>query len=273
MANRCIVFVHAHPDDEVIFTGGTIARYAADGMHVVLITCTNGEAGEIAEVPELGTVDEIRPRLGEIRIEELRESCRRLGDVDLRTLGYHDSGMDGTPENDAPVAFVNQPVEEVAGRIAAIMRETGPSVLVTYNKIGQYGHPDHIHAHRAALLAAEECGISKVYEIATPKSFIEGARAMAKEFGWDADHFYSEDDIGKLGTDDVDITATLDVTPFVDRKFAALEAHRTQLGTTQGVLAIPEQIRPLALGNEHYVLVRGPGPGAGEKESDLFEGL
>lgn len=267
------MFVHAHPDDEVIFTGGTIARYADDGARVVLITCTNGEVGEIAEVPELGTVEEIAARLGEIRAQELRESCRILGDIDLRMLGYHDSGMDGTPENDAPVAFVNRPLDEVTSKIADVLREVDASVVVTYNAIGQYGHPDHIHAQRAAMAAAESCDVAKAYEIATPKSFIEGARQMAEQFGWDADQFYSEDDIGRLGTDDVDITTTIDVVPYVDRKFAALAAHRTQLGTTQGVLAIPEEIRALALGAEHYVMVRGIRPADGAKETDLFEGL
>jgi N-acetyl-1-D-myo-inositol-2-amino-2-deoxy-alpha-D-glucopyranoside deacetylase len=273
MAKRSLVFVHAHPDDEVIFTGGTIARYADEGARVVLITCTNGEEGEIAEVPELGTVDEIKPQLGKIRIEELKESCRLLGDVELRTLGYHDSGMDGTPENEAAHAFVNQPLDVVTARIAEIFREIDADVLVTYNAIGQYGHPDHIQAQKAAMAAAEMCDVAKAYEIATPKSFIEGARVMAEQFGWDADQFYSEDDIGRLGTDDADVTTTLDVTAYVDRKFAALAAHRTQLGTTQGVLSIPEAIRPLALGNEHYVLVRGVGPETGKKETDLFEGL
>src|SRR5712692_4852787 len=101
-APRCLLLVHAHPDDECLSTGGTIARYADAGVHVVLVTCTNGEVGEIADVPDLGPQEEIRARLGEIRVDELREACRRLGDVDLRLLGYHDSGMEGTLENDAP---------------------------------------------------------------------------------------------------------------------------------------------------------------------------
>src|SRR5438105_13661415 len=105
MTGRCLLFVHAHPDDECLSTGGTIARYSDEGVRVVLVTCTNGEVGEIADVPDLGTTEEIRSRLGNVRVEELKEACRRLGNVDLRLLGYHDSGMDGTPDNDSPGAL------------------------------------------------------------------------------------------------------------------------------------------------------------------------
>src|SRR5689334_11133434 len=123
---RCLLLVHAHPDDECLSTGGTIARYANEGARVVLVTCTNGEVGEIADVPDLGSHDEIASRLDEIRIEKLREACRRLGPVDLRLLGYHDSGMEGTSENNAPEAFINQDHEEATRRVAEIVDETKP---------------------------------------------------------------------------------------------------------------------------------------------------
>jgi len=274
--SRSLVFVHAHPDDEVLFTGGTIARYLDEGARVTLITCTNGEVGEIADVPELGTIDEIRPRLGEVRIDELRAACAELGAVDLRLLGYHDSGMDGTPENEAPEAFVNQDIEEVIGKVAAIIDEVGAQIVVTYNAIGSYGHPDHIKAHDAAMGASKRCDIAKTYHIATPKSFIRAARDMAEEFGFSRDDFFSEEEIERIGTDDDEITTTLDVVPYIDRKFRALAAHRTQLGTTARVFAIPEELRPLAFGNEFYVLARstvGPRGASAGVESDLFEGL
>jgi len=277
MTGRCLLLVHAHPDDECLSTGGTIARYADEGVRVVLVTCTNGEVGEIADVPGLGTIDEIRGRLGEIRVEELKEACRRLGDVDLRLLGYHDSGMDGTPENDSPDAFVNQDIDEAVRRVADIVRETRPDVLVTYNEFGFYGHPDHIRAHEVALRAVEAAApshrVPKIYFTAVPKSLLIGGRALAEQFDQSPDDFFSLEEIERVGTDDQAITTWIDVAAYVDRKFRALEAHRTQLGTTGRFLQIPEDVRGQAMGTEHYVLTGGAGTGAGARETDLFEGL
>ena len=270
----CLLLVHAHPDDECLSTGGTIARYAAAGVRVVLVTCTNGEAGEIAEVPDLGTIEEIRGRLGEIRVEELKEACRRLGPVDLRLLGYHDSGMDGTPENGSPEAFVNQNIEEAVGRVAAIIRETRPDVLVTYNEIGFYGHPDHIRAHQIALRAIDAAApthrVRKTYFTAVPKSLLIGGRALAEQLDRSPDDFFSLEEIERIATDDDAITTSIDVSAYVDEKFRALEAHRTQRGTTGRFLQIPEDVRAVAMGTEHYVLT---GASGGLHETDLFEGL
>jgi N-acetyl-1-D-myo-inositol-2-amino-2-deoxy-alpha-D-glucopyranoside deacetylase len=279
--SRGLVLVHAHPDDEALGTGGTIAKYAAEGVHVCLVTCTNGEVGEIAEVPELGTIEEIRPRLGEVRRLELEAACRELGGdappgvpggaVDLRMLGYHDSGMDGTPENDAPIAFVNQDLDEVAAKIVGIVREVGAQVLVTYDEYGLYGHPDHIRAHEAAMRAAEIAGVAKVYYIAFPRSLMRMGHDAAAEMGL-SEEFFTDDDIERIGTPDEDIAAVIDCADFVGHKFRALEAHRTQLGTTQMFLQIPGEFR-VAFGNEHYVLARSSGPRSDGIESDLFEGV
>lgn len=262
---RCIVFVHAHPDDESLTTGGTMARYAAQGVRVCLVTCTNGEVGEIAEVPGLGPPDEIRPLLGEIRRAELEEACRQLGPVDLRMLGYHDSGMDGTPDNEEPHAFVQQDTGVVVDRIAQIFDEVRPQVLVTYNEYGGYGHPDHIRAHVAALAAAERCGIPKVYFTVFPKSLMRAAQEMFGEGS------FSDEDIERVGTDDELVTTEIDVAPYIDHKFRALQAHRTQLGTTKLFLDMPPEIRAMGFGVEHYQLIRPVPPPA--KETDLFEGL
>jgi N-acetyl-1-D-myo-inositol-2-amino-2-deoxy-alpha-D-glucopyranoside deacetylase len=263
MSDRRIVFVHAHPDDESLSNGGTIARYSDEGVNVCLITCTNGEEGEIAEVPELGSVEDIRARLGEVRRAELQEACRRLGAVDLRMLGYHDSGMDGTPANDAPRAFVRQDLDEVVSRIVDVLRDIEPQVLVTYNAYGGYGHPDHIHTHRAAMAAAELCDVPKVYHSAFPRSLLQAGSEM---FG---DDFFSADDVERIGTDDEAITTIVDVAAFLDHKFAALAAHRTQLGTTKMFLDMPEEMRAMGMGAEHYVLVGVDGA----RETDLFAGL
>jgi N-acetyl-1-D-myo-inositol-2-amino-2-deoxy-alpha-D-glucopyranoside deacetylase len=268
--------VHAHPDDESLATGGTIARYAADGAHVCLITCTNGELGEVAEVPELGTVDEIQARLGEVRVQELLNACKHLGDVDLRMLGYHDSGMDGTPSNDEPHVFVNQDIDEAVQRVAQILDEVRPQVVVTYNEFGAYGHPDHIRAHDVTLRAvdAAQHGVSKVYYTAFPRSLIRMARDMWEQLGrGDPDEFFDEEEIERVATPDDLVTTAIDVSTWIDQKFAALEAHRTQRGTTDWILNIPAEFRVLGFGTEHYVLARGEPPAEGHREADLFEGL
>jgi N-acetyl-1-D-myo-inositol-2-amino-2-deoxy-alpha-D-glucopyranoside deacetylase len=287
MTDRSLVFVHAHPDDEALSTGGTIARYASDGTHVCLITCTNGELGEIAEVPDLGPPDDIRARLGDVRRAELEEACRHIGPVDLRMLGFHDSGMADTPANHDPKVFVNQPLEAVAGRIAVILREIRPQIVVTYNDFGFYGHPDHIRAHEATLQAIDAAAdpayepttgdahrVSKIYYTAVPKALLRQARSMAEQLGWEnPDEGFTEDEIERIATDDELITTAVDVTNYLDRKFEALRAHRTQLGTTQWVLEIPEEFRSLAFGKEFYVLALSAVPRGGEVEQDLFEGI
>ncbi len=285
MSSRRLVFVHAHPDDEALGTGGVMARYAADGAHVCLVTCTNGELGEVAEVPELGTVEEITARLGEIRRDELREACRHLGEIDLRMLGYRDSGMEGTEGNADPRSFVNQVMDGPVRDVVAIIREVRPQILVTYNEYGFYGHPDHIRAHEVALEAsrraadgsfAPELGppheIAKIYYTAVAKSFFHMGRDLATQLGLDPDDFFSDEAIGTIGTDDALITSWIDVSDQVDRKFAALEAHRTQRGTTEMFLQIPPELRAMALGMENYVLV-SPTPAEGLRETDLFDGL
>jgi N-acetyl-1-D-myo-inositol-2-amino-2-deoxy-alpha-D-glucopyranoside deacetylase len=270
----CLMLVHAHPDDEALTTGGTMARYASVGVRVVLVTCTNGEVGEVAEVPELGTVDEIRERLGEVRTEELKEACRRLGDIDLRMLGYHDSGMEGTPANDDPKAFINQNPAAAVSAVAAIIRDTRPDVLITYNEIGLYGHPDHIRAHEVAMAGVQEASdqhaVAKVYYTAVPRSMLFGGRELASATGVNPDDFFTVEEIDRMATDDDAVTASIDVSGFVDRKFAALEAHRTQLGTTGIFLGIPEELRVLALGTEHYVLARTTLKRPTGRETDLF---
>jgi N-acetyl-1-D-myo-inositol-2-amino-2-deoxy-alpha-D-glucopyranoside deacetylase len=286
MTSRSLVFVHAHPDDESLGTGGSIARYADEGVHVCLITCTNGEMGEVADVPDLGPTDEIRERLGEVRTDELAEACRRLGEVDLRMLGFHDSGMEGTEANADPHAFINQGLDEPVRMIVEILRELRPQVLATYNEFGFYGHPDHIRAHEAAMRAvgaaadpayAPDTGephqVAKVYYTAVPRSLLEGGRSLAQQMGVDPDDFFSDEDIARVATPDELVTTSVDVSKYVDKKFHALEAHRTQLGTTERFLQIPVEVRSAALGTEHYVLVRSNLPEPEGTETDLFEGI
>ncbi len=286
MGKRSLVLVHAHPDDEGLATGGTIARYTSEGAHVCLITCTNGEVGEIADVPELGTPEEIAPRLGEVRRAELEEACRRLGDVDLRMLGFHDSGMDGTPENDDPKAFVNQDLDLSVRQIVAILREVKPQVLITYNEFGFYGHPDHIRAHEAALAAVEAAKdsayapdlgephtVTKVYYNAIPVSLMREGMKLAAEFFEGEGEFISEEDVERIGTDDSLVTTAIEVSDFVKTKFYSLEAHRTQLGTTQVWFDIPDDVRNLMFATEFYVLAPSGTHSFTDRENDLFDGV
>ncbi len=284
MDSRCLMLVHAHPDDESLATGGLIAKCAAEGAHVVLVTCTNGELGEVAEVPELGTVEEITARLGDVRRGELREALSHLGDIDLRMLGYRDSGMAGTDANADPRSFVNQDMDGPVREVVSIIREVRPQVLVTYNENGFYGHPDHIRAHDVALEAirraadetfAPELGprheVAKTYYTAVARSFFATAREWAAELGINPDDAFREEEIESLATDDALVTTWIDASTYVDRKVRALAAHRTQRGTTAMFLDIPEDYLVPALGTEHYVLV-SPTPAHGLHERDVFEG-
>jgi N-acetyl-1-D-myo-inositol-2-amino-2-deoxy-alpha-D-glucopyranoside deacetylase len=149
-------------------------------------------------------------------------------------------------------------------------------VLVTYNEIGMYGHPDHIKAHRVALRAVEAAAegghrVAKVYYTAVPKSLMQMGRDLASSFGFDREDFFSEADIERIGTDDALITTAIDVAGYVDRKFKALQAHKTQLGTTKQFLSIPEDMRAMALGTEHYVLAHSTVRRPEAVEHDLFE--
>src|SRR3954447_7471358 len=170
-----IVSFHAHPDDEAIAMGGTLARAADEGHRVVLVWGTRGEHGEVAD----GFLDD-GEELWQRRIVEAAEAAKILGASRHEFLGYVDSGMMGTPENDAPNAFWQADLDEAAGRLGAILREENADVLTVYDDHGGYGHPDHIQVHRVGLRAAELAGTPRVYQ-----STINRDRALAgrREFG------------------------------------------------------------------------------------------
>src|SRR5262244_3152717 len=138
-----LLLVHAHPVDEAIATGGVMMKARADGHRVVLVTATRGEVGEIYNMDE----ESSRPRLGEIREQELENAARILGVNRGEFLGYRDSGMAGTADNGNPASFHTAPIDEAAGKLIAILREEKPDVVVTYEETGSYGHPDHIKCH------------------------------------------------------------------------------------------------------------------------------
>ena len=250
---RRLLLVHAHPDDESIGTGATMARYATEGAQVTLVTCTLGELGEIIP-PELAYLAEgdqrgqrVGTRLGEYRIGELNAACAELGVTDHRFLGgrgrWRDSGMMGTAGNDDPRCFWRADLDQAADALLDVVREVRPQVLVTYDANGFYGHPDHIQAHRVCVRAfqrAGDYGLAKFYATAAP--------------------------------DSAQVTTQIDATAFLGRKLAAMRAHATQITVDAPFFALSNQVRHEALGVEYYTLLAGPpGPvGPSGRETDLF---
>ncbi|WP_433245132.1 N-acetyl-1-D-myo-inositol-2-amino-2-deoxy-alpha-D-glucopyranoside deacetylase [Streptosporangium sp. CA-135522] len=301
MNDRRLLLVHAHPDDETIGSGATMARYAAEGAHVTLVTCTLGEEGEVIP-PELAHLAADRDdTLGEHRIGELAAACKALGVTDHRFLGgpgrWRDSGMMGVASNHRDNAFWQADLDEAAGELVKVIREVRPQVLVTYDENGFYGHPDHIQAHRvswrAFRLAAdpafgegEPWRIAKFYFTATAKSTMRRAAEAIRDSGV---RFLTEDTVDDLsfGCADEDITTEIDGRAHVGRKLDAMRAHATQISVEAPWFALSNNIGQEALAVEHFILragVPGPaGPGAplevgglGEpydREADLFAGI
>jgi len=293
--DRRLLLVHAHPDDEAINNGATMARYVAEGVQVTLLTCTLGEEGEVL-VPELAQLAaDQADQLGGYRIGELAAAMAALGVTDHRWLGgagrYRDSGMMGTPANGHRRAFWNADLEEAAAHAVAVVREVRPQVLVTYDENGGYGHPDHIQAHRVAMRAVEaaadpsfhpELGdpwqVSKVYWCAMPRSVIqEGIDAMAR-LG-EASPFEGLGDIDEVDfvvADEV-VTAAVDARAHAGHKDAALRAYPTQITVDGPFFALTNNLGQEVLGTEYYRLVRGERGPAGTSpqgwEDDLFAGL
>ncbi|MBV6700803.1 N-acetyl-1-D-myo-inositol-2-amino-2-deoxy-alpha-D-glucopyranoside deacetylase [Kitasatospora aureofaciens] len=284
---RRLLLVHAHPDDESIGNGATMARYAAEGARVTLVTCTLGEGGEVIP-PELAHLTADRDdTLGAYRIGELTEAMRALGVSDFRFLGgpgrYRDSGMMGVPDNDVPGCFWQADVDEAAGHLVAVVREVRPQVLVTYDENGGYGHPDHIQAHRVAMrahdLAADpayrpELGpawrIAKVYWNRMPRTVIEAGLATTAAQARFPGTAVPSDVPGVV--DDTVVTTALDGTAYAGRKAAALAAHATQITVDGASFALSNHLGQPLITTEYYQLVRGEA-GPGRPEDDLFAGL
>lgn len=286
---RRLLLVHAHPDDETIGTGATMARYAAEGAHVTLVTCTSGEEGEVL-VPHLSHLAaHVEDELGAHRREELAAAMAVLGVSDHRFLGgperYRDSGMMGTPANDRPECFWQADLLEASAHLVAVIREVQPQVLVTYDDFGAYGHPDHIQAHRVAMYGAvlaaapsfrPELGqpweVPRIYWTALPRSFVQrGIEALVGAGGKGFFGLESADDLPWAVSDDV-VTTCIDGREYEPLKMAALREHRTQLEQESEFFTMSEVVGTDALGWEHYRLVRGTKGPAGPDgwETDLF---
>jgi N-acetyl-1-D-myo-inositol-2-amino-2-deoxy-alpha-D-glucopyranoside deacetylase len=295
-----LLLVHAHPDDETIGTGATMAKYVAEGRGVTLVTCTGGEMGEVL-VPELEHLAAHRDdRLAEHRRDELAEALRILGVRDHRYLGgfgrYRDSGMawheDGhaTIGPDVPdTAFWLADLTEAAADLVAVIREVRPQVLVTYDQFGHYGHPDHIQAHRVATYAAdlaavpsyrhdlgEPWDIAKIYWTAMSETRMRESLRALRAAG-DHTSFEGMDPEGPLPmtTPDADISTAVDASAQVEQKLDALRAHRTQVTVDGPFFALSNNVGNQAWGTEFFRIAKGePGPaGPGGFETDLFAGL
>lgn len=288
---RRLLLVHAHPDDESINNGATMARYAAEGAHVTLVTCTLGERGEV--IP-----DELRhlsgAALGARRRQELAAAMRELGVTDFRLLGgagrYQDSGMTGLPDNDEPGCLWQADLDGAAADLVAVIREVRPQVLVTYDDNGGYGHPDHIQAHRVAMRAAdlaadpavrpdlgEPWRIAKVYWNRVPRSVAEAAFARLQDDlpGLPFDKAAVVDDVPGVVADER-ITARIDGTAHAAAKAAAMRAHATQIEVAEPYFALSNQLAQPVFTTEYYELVRGEGARGTDgdlMETDLFAGI
>jgi N-acetyl-1-D-myo-inositol-2-amino-2-deoxy-alpha-D-glucopyranoside deacetylase len=281
-----VMAVRAHPDDECFTVGGTLACYSQRGVRTVLVICTGGENGEIVD-EELNT-PEIRARLGEVRYEELQESVRILGISDVEMLGYRDSGMAGTPENEDPRSFNKADFDEATGRLVALIRKYKPHVLITDNEEGSYGHPDHIMCNKITVAARDPAAdpayrpdlgpphqVAKLYYTAFARFQIIGTWRKMKELGLEMPWRRDEDDGDAepaWGLPDDEIGAMIDIRAQLDQKRRSLLAHHTQIKPDMWMLTLPPEVFEGFLGYETFQRVKSTVPVEG-REDDLFAGL
>jgi N-acetyl-1-D-myo-inositol-2-amino-2-deoxy-alpha-D-glucopyranoside deacetylase len=287
---RRLLLVHAHPDDESINNGATMAKYAAEGVLVTLVTCTLGEEGEIIP-PDLAHLAAGRDdRLGEHRRSELAAAMKELGVSDHRFLGgpgrFRDSGMMGLAQNHRADSFWNTDLEAAVPHLVEVIRETRPQVLVTYDPDGGYGHPDHIQAHRVATRAAALAAaalyrpdlgaphsLAKLYWNRVPRSVAVEGFARLRAAGPGLPGVAAIEDLPGV-VDDAEITTAVDGTAYARAKTAAMRAHATQIAVHGPFFTLSNDLGQPILTTEYYQLAQGAsGAPAGERESDLFAGV
>lgn len=254
-----LVCFHAHPDDEAIATGGSMARAAKEGHTVVLVVATGGEHGEVPADLAPGET------LADRRRRETEASCAELGVAHIEWLGYRDSGMTGWEQNGHDGAFIGASVEEAAARLAVMLRKHGADVLTVYDWHGNYGHPDHIMVHKVGHRAAELAGVAHVYEATMNRDNMRRMRDQARAAGlidpeddWDPDG--PADDGNPMGLLESELTHRIDVTDFVDVKRRAIQSHRSQITDTGWFAKMPEDAFRMAFGAEWYRKAGDTGP-------------
>ena len=284
-ASKRLLLVHAHPDDETINNGVTMAKYAKDGAQVTLVTCTRGEEGEVLVAELASLASDKDDKLGQHREIELKDAMTHLGISDFRFLGapnkkWRDSGMMGMPQNDRPDVFWQSDLEESANELVKIILEVKPQVLITYDEFGGYGHPDHIKAHRVAMRAAEIAEtkgwkIEKIYWNTMPRSVIQMGIEKMKEVGSDFFGAESVDDLPFAKPDEL-VTSVVHASEFVPQKLAAMKAHATQISVDGPFFALSNNLGLSVWGDEYYTIVKGEKAAPFDengRELDLFAGV
>ena len=254
-----VTFFHAHPDDEAIATGGTMASLAAEGHRVVLVTATQGELGEVAD----GLLDP-GESLGDRRVVELAEAAAVLGVARQLFLGYHDSGMEGEESNARADGFAAADRGEAAGRLAGILAEESSDVLVVYDEHGGYGHPDHVQVHDVGMAAAELAGTPVVYMATMDRGFMQELRRRAAEFQVGPDGDDELEGVDTMGEPSERITTEVDVTRWVDTKKLAMRAHASQIAEDSFFLSMPDDLFTEVWGQEWFIRVRPEPVGLGD---------
>jgi LmbE family N-acetylglucosaminyl deacetylase len=252
-----VTFFHAHPDDEAIATAGTMASLADQGHRVVLVTATRGELGEVPD--GLLAPGET---LAERRRLELDEACRVLGVARHAYLDYLDSGMAGEDSNLRPGSFAGADVDEAAAALAAILDGETAAVLVTYDEHGGYGHPDHVQVHRVGVAAAELASTPVLYFSTMNRDLVQDLSNQVADTGWEPPDG-GPDGADTMGEPASRITTAVDVSPWIERKRKAMQAHASQIAEDSFFLSMPDDVFSMVWGREWYIRIRPEPQGSG----------
>jgi N-acetyl-1-D-myo-inositol-2-amino-2-deoxy-alpha-D-glucopyranoside deacetylase len=284
-AEKRLLLVHAHPDDETINNGVTMAKYAVEGVHVTLVTCTRGEEGEVLVESLKNLASDKDDKLGDHREIELKDAMIELGISDFRFLGspnkkWRDSGMIGAPQNERNDVFWQSDLDEAANELVKVILEIKPQVMITYDEFGGYGHPDHIKAHQVAMRAAEISAnqgwqISKIYWNTMPKSVLQTSMDKMKEMGSEFFGAESVDELPFAKADEL-VTSVVKAQEYVPQKLAAMKAHATQISVDGPFFALSNNLGLSVWADEYYTLVKGeisPPFDENGRELDIFAGV
>jgi N-acetyl-1-D-myo-inositol-2-amino-2-deoxy-alpha-D-glucopyranoside deacetylase len=284
-AEKRLLLVHAHPDDETINNGVTMAKYAVEGVHVTLVTCTRGEEGEVLVESLKNLASDKDDKLGDHREIELKDAMIELGISDFRFLGspnkkWRDSGMIGAPQNDRNDVFWQSDLDEAANELVKVILEIEPQVMITYDEFGGYGHPDHIKAHQVAMRAAEISAnqgwqITKIYWNTMPKSVLQTSMDKMKEMGSEFFGAESVDELPFAKADEL-VTSVVKAQEYVPQKLAAMKAHATQISVDGPFFALSNNLGLSVWADEYYTLVKGeisPPFDENGRELDIFAGV
>ena len=284
-AEKRLLLVHAHPDDETINNGVTMAKYAVEGVHVTLVTCTRGEEGEVLVESLKNLASDKDDKLGDHREIELKDAMIELGISDFRFLGspnkkWRDSGMIGAPQNERKDVFWQSNLDEAANELVKVILEIKPQVMITYDEFGGYGHPDHIKAHQVAMRAAEISAnqgwqITKIYWNTMPRSVLQTSIDKMKEVGSEFFGAESADEM-PFAKDDELVTSVVKAQEYVPQKLAAMKAHATQISVDGPFFALSNNLGLSVWADEYYTLVKGeiaPPFDENGRELDIFAGV